>query len=126
MLKKILGLLTGGRTDMINTRKIDQNFDVTGQLAPAHMANASALGYRTVICMRPDNEGFNQPAFSDMEAAAKAAGIEAIYFPVIPGSMTPDQARKLKTILSGRNGPVLAYCASGNRCAAAYDMAKRV
>ncbi len=76
--------------------------------------------------MRPDNEGPGQPAFRLMEDAARATGLEAIYFPVVPGSMTADQARELKSILKDRDGPVLAYCASGNRCVAAWEMARRV
>lgn len=110
---------------MLNIRKIDQNFDVAGQLEPAQIGEVSARGYRTIICMRPDNEGFSQPAFSEMETAARSAGLETVYFPVVPGRMTADQASQLKAILASRKGPVLAYCASGNRCAAAYDMARR-
>jgi sulfide:quinone oxidoreductase len=109
----------------MSIRTIDPNFHVTGQIAPKQMQDIAKLGYKTVICMRPDNEGFNQPAFTDMQAAAKAAGIEAIYLPVVPGAITPDQARQLKTILSAHSGPTLAYCASGNRCASAYEMSKR-
>ena len=52
--------------------------------------------------------------------------IEPFYLPVIPGAITADQARKLKSILADREGPVLAFFASGNRCAAAFDLSKRV
>ena len=109
----------------MSIRNIDPSFHVTGQITPSHMKQIADLGYKTVICMRPDNEGFNQPAFAEMAEAAKAAGVEAFYIPVVPGAMTMEQARQLKDILSARSGPTLAYCASGNRCAAAYDMSKR-
>lgn len=126
MLKRLIAFLTENRTKMVATRKIDSTFDVTGQITPDQAADIATRGYKMLICMRPDNEGFNQPAFADVKSAAEGAGMEAVYFPVVPGSMTPDQARKLKTILAAQSGPVLAYCASGNRCAAAYDFAKRV
>ncbi|MBB4065376.1 TIGR01244 family sulfur transferase [Gellertiella hungarica] len=126
MLGNLLALFMGKGRKMVQVRKIDSGFDVAGQLVPDQMAEVSTLGYKRVICMRPDNEGFNQPAFADIAAAADKAGLTAIYFPVVPGQMTPDQARKLKTILGSESGPVLAFCASGNRCAAAYDMARRV
>lgn len=125
MLKRLFALLTENKTKMVSTRKIDTAFDVSGQITPEQAADIAARGYRTLICMRPDNEGFGQPAFAEVKKVAEASGLEAIYFPVVPGSMTADQARELKTILSGREGPVLAYCASGNRCAAAYDMSRR-
>lgn len=125
MLKRLFALITEKKTKMVATRKIDSTFDVTGQILPDQAADIAARGYRTLICMRPDNEGFNQPAFAEVKAAAEGAGIETIYFPVVPGAMTSEQARQLKAILARQDGPVLAYCASGNRCAAAYDLAKR-
>ena len=109
----------------MSIRSIDTNFHVTGQITPAQIQEVAKLGYKTVICMRPDEEGFNQPAFAEMQAAAKAAGIEAHYIPVVPGAITPAQVSELKTVLNQKSGPVLAYCASGNRCASAYEMTKR-
>ena len=109
----------------MSIRQIDSNFHVIGQIAPAQMQDVAKLGYKTVICMRPDKEGFNQPAFSDMAAAAKDAGVEVHYIPVVPGAITPAQVAELKKVLSEKSGPVLAYCASGNRCASAYEMTKR-
>ena len=110
----------------MSIRPIDASFHVTGQISPAQIKDIAGLGYKTVICMRPDKEGFFQPAFSELAEAAKSAGIETFYIPVKPGAMTVDQAKELKQILDGRTGPTLAYCASGNRCVSAYEMTKRV
>ena len=126
MLKRLFDRLTEKGTRMINVRKIDDAFDVSAQLMPEQLIKVSEMGYKTLICMRPDNEGANQPAFAEMERAARSVGIEPFYLPVVPGSITADQARTLKSILDKREGPVLAYCASGNRCAAAFELAKRV
>lgn len=110
----------------MSIRPVDPSFHVTGQISPAQIKDIAGLGYKTVICMRPDKEGFFQPAFSEMAEAAKNAGIDAFYIPVKPGMMTVEQAVELKKILAGRQGPTLAYCASGNRCVSAYEMSKRV
>lgn len=110
----------------MSIRPVDPSFHVTGQIAPSHLKELAGLGYKTVICMRPDQEGFFQPTFSDVAEAAGQAGIEAFYIPVKPGAMTEQQAVELKNILREREGPTLAYCASGNRCVAAYEMSKRV
>jgi sulfide:quinone oxidoreductase len=106
-------------------RTIDSNFHVTGQINPKQMSGIAQQGYKTVICMRPDHEGFNQPVFADMAKAAGEAGLRTFYLPVVPGRMTASQVEELKNILSQAAGPVLAYCASGNRCASAYEMARR-
>ena len=109
----------------MSIRQIDPSFHVTGQISPDQIKQVADLGYKAVVCMRPDNEGFNQPAFADMEKAAKAAGLPVHYIPVIPGQISQDQAKALKSVITKTEGPVLAYCASGNRCASAYEMAKR-
>ena len=108
----------------MSIRTIEPNFHVTGQITAAQMPEVAKLGYKTVVCMRPDKESFNQPAFAEIEAAAKAAGVEAYYIPVVPGAITPLQVSELKKVLREKAGPVLAYCASGNRCASAFEMTK--
>jgi sulfide:quinone oxidoreductase len=110
----------------MSIRPVDSSFHVTGQISPAQIKDIAGLGYKTVICMRPDREGFFQPAFSELAEAAKNAGLEAFYIPVKPGAMTVEQAKELKKILASQVGPTLAYCASGNRCISAYEMSKRV
>lgn len=110
----------------MSIRSIDPSFHVSGQIKPAQLPEIAGLGFKTVICMRPDKEGFMQPSFSDVAAAARAAGLEAHYVPVVLGSLSLAQAQQLKDILTRQSGPILAYCASGQRCAAVYDMAKRV
>lgn len=109
----------------MSIRSIDPSFHVTGQIKPSQLRELADLGFKAVICMRPDKEGFFQPSFEDVEEAARDVGLEAHYLPVIPGSVSFDQARQLRDLLSRRSGPVLAYCASGMRCIAAYDLAKR-
>lgn len=109
----------------MSIRSIDPSFHVTGQIKPSQLREIADLGFKTVICMRPDKEGFFQPSFDEVAEAARDAGLDAHYLPVVPGSISFDQARQLKDLLSKQSGPILAYCASGMRCVAAYDMAKR-
>ncbi|MBB1248548.1 TIGR01244 family sulfur transferase [Rhizobium sp. G21] len=105
----------------MSIRVIDEHYHVTGQLMPVQMSELARLGYRTVICLRPDDEAPGQPAFADLAAAARAAGVELHHIPVIPGRMTPEQGDALKSILQTVEGAALAFCASGGRCAAAYQ-----
>ncbi len=126
MLGKLISFLTNRGTGQVRARVIGENFAVSGQLSPEQLRQVSDLGYRTVVCMRPDNEGFNQPAYAAMETAARALGLEAHYLPVVPGALTRDQAKQLRRVMTSSKGPVLAYCASGNRCASAYAMASRL
>jgi uncharacterized protein (TIGR01244 family) len=104
-------------------RQIDSTYFVAGQITPNAIAGLAEAGFATVVCMRPDGEGFGQPAFREIETACKAAGLKAHYLPMSPGSMPMDHASKLKKILREANGKVLGYCASGNRATVLYNLA---
>ncbi|WP_113338310.1 TIGR01244 family sulfur transferase [Rhizobium cremeum] len=110
----------------MHIRPVTQSYHVSGQLNPADMAQVAASGYAAVICMRPDGEGWGQPKFSAIEEAAKAAKLKAYYLPVTPGSVAMEQATTLKDLLRQTEGPVLAFCASGARCAGLYQMAQQI
>lgn len=109
----------------MSIRPVDNNYHVCGQIAPENVAEIKAAGYGVIVCMRPDNEGFGQPPFSAIKAEADKAGLESHYIPVTPGSMPMEQAQKLKAVLKGAKGKVLAYCASGNRANMVYQLAQQ-
>jgi uncharacterized protein (TIGR01244 family) len=50
-----------------------------------------------------------------MALAAKAAGLEYHYLPVISGQITPEQVAEFAATLKAATGPVLAFCRSGAR-----------
>lgn len=105
-------------------RQIDSNYFVTGQISADHVAALKEAGFSAICCLRPDGEGFGQPTFAEVDAAAKAAGLHAYYLPVSPGSMPMQQASQLKQILREEEGKILGYCASGNRATMLYQLAK--
>lgn len=106
-------------------RQIDSNYFVAGQIAPEHLAQLKEAGFSAVCCMRPDGEGYNQPAFSEIEAAARAVGMNAYYLPVSGGSMPMQHASKLKAVLRDEKGKILGYCASGGRSTMLYQVARQ-
>jgi uncharacterized protein (TIGR01244 family) len=79
-------------------------------------------GYAALICMRPDGESPDQPNGASIEASARKLGLAFHYLPVLSGAVSEQQAARLKQLLDLIEGPVLAYCASGNRCALAYNL----
>ncbi len=105
------------------TRHTDK-FGTAPQLGPSDMPEIAAMGFKTVINNRPDGEGgADQPSSAEIEAAAKAAGLNYDYLPVISGQITEPQARKFAELLAIRPGPVLAFCRSGARSQHLYRLA---
>jgi uncharacterized protein (TIGR01244 family) len=123
-LGRILNILTQKGSRM-SFRQIDSKYFVAGQIGPDDLSQLAEAGFETVICMRPDGEGFGQPNYVEIEKAAKTVGIKTLYLPIRPGSMPIEHASKLKAVLRETEGKVLGYCASGNRATVLYQLAKQ-
>jgi sulfide:quinone oxidoreductase len=108
----------------MDIRKINRGLSVSPQIAPADMAELKMAGFRSIICNRPDGEGNDQPTFSEIEEAARAAGLEAHYMPVVPGRVADEDAGRFDEALSDLPGPVLAYCRTGTRSTTLWALAE--
>lgn len=104
---------------------LSADFAVAPQLTPEDMRAVAEAGYKSVIINRPDYEGGpDQPTSADVIAAARAAGLEAEYQPVVSGAMTQQDVERFGQLLDTLPAPVLAYCRSGTRCTHLYKASK--
>jgi uncharacterized protein (TIGR01244 family) len=108
----------------MDLRRLTSQLAVAAQLVPSDVRAAAAAGYTTLICNRPDGEQPGQPDHEAMAQAAAAAGMRFVFQPVITGRITPEQARAFGETLAQADGPVLAYCRSGTRCATLWAMSQ--
>jgi sulfide:quinone oxidoreductase len=102
-------------------KKITEKVTVSPQITAADMAAIKAEGFRAIVCNRPDGEGADQPSFEEIEAAAKAAGLEARYVPVQSGMVKDDDVAAFGAALKEIQRPVLAYCRTGTRSATLWS-----
>lgn len=108
----------------MRAHQLTADFFISGQVKPADIPALAAQGIKSIICNRPDNEGFFQPAFADIETAAREAGITCRYIPVgsrTGGDPVGDMAKALKELPK----PILAFCASGGRSQQLFMIASR-
>lgn len=106
-------------------RQIAADVCVAPQLGPDAMAEAARSGFRSVVNNRPDFEhGPDQPTNADIEAAARAAGLEYRFLPVAGGFQTPEQIDAFADLLSELPRPLLAFCRTGNRSANLFVQAQ--
>ena len=99
-------------------RAVAPDVCVAPQLTPAAIAEAARAGFRSVVNNRPDFEhGPDQPASAQIEAAARAAGLEYRFLPVAGSFQTPEQIAAFALLLEELPRPILAFCRSGNRSA---------
>lgn len=99
----------------MNPQRLADDFAVAPQIAPEDVAELAALGFRTVICNRPDGEEPGQPAFAEIAAAAAAAGLTAVHVPVVSGGITEENVADFRAAIAEAPGPIFAYCRSGTR-----------
>jgi len=106
---------------MSEFRYVTDQLSVAPQISLADLAAAAAQGFRLVINNRPDGEDPAQPTSAEVEAAARAAGLDYAYIPV-RGGPTPEQVAAERELLSRTEGPVLAFCRSGTRSIVTWSL----
>ncbi len=108
-----------------NLRPVAPDVCVAAQLTPAAMAEAAAAGFRSIVNNRPDHEhGPGQPTSAEIEAAARAAGLEYRHLPVDGAWQSPEQIAAFGRLLAELPRPVLAFCRSGARSTRLYAAAQ--
>ena len=101
---------------MNTIRKITSHFAVAGALAPADFGQAAADGFKTVINFRPDHEAPGQMTAAEGRTLASAHGLGYVHIPSAKYDVfTGPVVEAARAALAASNGPVLAYCASGQR-----------
>ena len=97
---------------------------VSSQLQPADIGRLAAGGFKGIINNRPDNEGPDQPRSNELEAEALRHGLVYRHIPVVPGQATEVEVRAFAAALKEIDGPVLAFCRTGNRSSALWKAAQ--
>ncbi|MEZ5884014.1 MAG: TIGR01244 family sulfur transferase [Paracoccaceae bacterium] len=106
----------------MDLRQITPDFAVAPQITPEEVAAIAALGYRTLINNRPDDEIEDALDSDAMAVAAAEAGLAYHHLPYFPGQMTPDLVAAFEAVMATAEGPVLAYCRSGTRSSHLWAM----
>ena len=108
----------------MDLKPISDSLTVSPQITVADIPELARQGYRAIICNRPDGEGADQPTFEEISAAAKSAGMEAAYVPVVAGKVQDADADAFGDAMRELPGPVLAYCRTGTRSATLWSLAE--
>jgi uncharacterized protein (TIGR01244 family) len=108
----------------MDIRQITPRYSVSPQIAPEDLAAIVAAGFTRVICNRPDGEVPATLQSSELSRAAAAAGIEFFILPLTHQTMDSGNIARQRAFIDGTDGPVLAYCASGTRCAVIWALSQ--
>ncbi|TVP52401.1 MAG: TIGR01244 family phosphatase [Halomonadaceae bacterium] len=105
-------------------RTLSPFFSVSPQITPEDVGVIAALGFKTIISNRPDQESESQPDNTLIRAATERAGLDWHHMPVISGNITEQDVDQFQDLIHRANGPVLAFCRTGTRCASLWAMSQ--
>ncbi len=106
----------------MDIRPLTPLYAVSPQIAIEDLPAIKAAGFTTVIDNRPDGEIPPHLHTAPMRAAAEALGLAFHANPVIGGGLTDANVQTQSQIMAAADGPVFAYCASGNRCSVVWAL----
>ena len=105
-------------------KTINAEISVAPQITPDEVQQLADQGFRALICNRPDGEAADQPNFSEIEAAAKKAGLEIRNLPIVSGKVSDQDAADFGAAMQELPRPILAYCRTGTRSATLWSLSQ--
>lgn len=109
----------------MNMTQLSPTLSVRPQVLPEEVGEIAAAGFKGIINNRPDGEGPDQPSSAELETAATQHGLAYWHIPVVPGQATEEQARAFAAALRKADGPVVAFCRTGNRSTGLWKMTEQ-
>lgn len=106
---------------MAKSITLTPQYVVSAALSVENFAELADRGFKSVINFRPDGEASSQITSEEARDAADAAGLKYAHIPTTKHDLFADETVALaETTLSKLPGPVLAFCASGQRAAVVW------
>lgn len=105
-------------------RRLSDSVLASPQISLADLDEAKALGVGLIINNRPEGESDDQVPGAEIEAAARALGMDYVAIPVTHAGFSGPQVEAMAAALNGSAGKVLAYCRSGTRSTLLWALAQ--
>ena len=106
---------------MAKSTPLTQQYVVSAALSVESFAEIAERGFKSVVNFRPDGETSSQISSDDARDAASAAGLAFAHIPVTKHDLFADDTVALaESTFAKLPGPILAYCASGQRAAVVW------
>lgn len=105
-------------------KELTEDVLVAPQITVDAVKEAAALGVTLVINNRPEDESDDQTPGPEIEAAARAAGLDYVAIPVTHAGFSEWQVAAMTEAVEGAEGKILAYCRSGTRSTLLWSLAQ--
>ncbi|MGI9376431.1 MAG: TIGR01244 family sulfur transferase [Tsuneonella suprasediminis] len=109
---------------MAQFRRLSDTMLASPQISVADVSDALAQGVTLIINNRPEGESDDQVPGPQIEAAARAAGIDYVAIPITHSGFSAPQVDAMAEALARASGQVLGYCRSGTRSTLLWALAQ--
>ncbi|MBD2843395.1 TIGR01244 family sulfur transferase [Erythrobacter rubeus] len=109
---------------MSEFRQLTDSVLASPQISVEDVGAAKDAGVTLIVNNRPDGEEPSAPQSDEIEAAARAAGIDYAAIPIGHAGFSEPQIDQMIDALSNGDGKVLAYCRSGTRSTLLWALAQ--
>ncbi len=109
---------------MSDFRVLSATMFASPQISPEDLLNAANEGVTLIINNRPDGEAPEEPQGAEIEAAARAAGLDYVAIPIGQAGFSEPQVQALQDALASCDGKALGYCRSGTRSTFLWSLAQ--
>jgi len=110
----------------MDIRAINDEYSVSGQITVEDLDEIKTMGFKSIVCHRPDHEAPDQPEFATIAARAKELGLDVAHVPVGSMGVTADAVRDMVDALDELPRPMLGYCRSGARSTNIYAQTQHI
>lgn len=110
----------------MDIRQINDEYAVAGQITVEELDEIKAMGFKSIVCNRPDEEEPGQPSFAEIAANAEELGIEIKHVPVGRMGVDADAVNGMVDALDELPRPMLGYCRSGARSTTIYEKSQHM
>lgn len=110
----------------MDIRQVNDEYAVAGQITVEDLDQIKAMGFKSIVCNRPDEEEPGQPSFSEISARAAELGLETKHVPVGRMGVDADAVNGMVDALDELPRPMLGYCRSGARSTAIYEKSQHL
>ena len=107
----------------MQSHKISPSYSVAPQISEADISAIVSVGFKAIICNRPDYENSEDLHIAVIKAAALDAGLQFAENVFDGSSFGSDTIAIQKDLIQKLPKPVLAYCTSGARSAVVWAYA---
>ena len=109
---------------MSDFRRLSPTMLASPQIWPDDIAEAANQGVTLIINNRPDGESPDEPQGPEIEASARAAGLDYLAIPIGSAGFSEPQVEAMQAAIRNSEGVVLAYCRSGTRSTLLWSLAQ--